>query len=138
MASELRFPSTANSLSGRKSVGQRKPRNKSEAHLKWVRTLRSLVPGDGPTEAAHVRFADPRWFKPAVGLGEKPDDKWVVPLAADEHRKQHTMDEEAYWQAVGIDPVFVAVMLWNVSGDDEQAEEIICMVQSRTIQRKER
>jgi hypothetical protein len=124
-AYELRFPSTANSLSGRKAEGRKKPRAKDDDHLRWVRTLPSLVIGSERVEAAHIRYADARFRKPSVGMGEKPDDKWVVPLAADEHRKQHSMNEQAYWRECGIDPVLVALLLFNNTGNDEEGENII-------------
>lgn len=130
MAYELKFPDTANSLSGRKALGKKKPREKANGHLAWIRTLPPLV-GSRPVEAAHIRFADPRYRKPAVGMAEKPDDKWTVPLGSDEHRKQHSMGERDYWLSVGIDPVLVAMLLWACSGDDEEGEAIIRQFQPR-------
>jgi hypothetical protein len=134
MAYELRFPSTANSLSGRKATGQKKPRVKAASHLAWIRGLPPLV-GSRPVEAAHVRFADPRYRKPAVGMGEKPDDRWTVPLGADAHREQHSMDERAFWDKHGIDPCLVAMLLWNASGDDDEGADIIRQAQT-TLRRE--
>jgi len=121
---EFKRPETAFSLSGRN--GQKKrPRVTNDAHLKFIRRLPSLVPGEGPVEAAHIRYADSRYRKPAVGMAEKPDDKYVIPLAASEHRKQHDMDEREYWKSVGIDPVLVAILLFQATGDEEEGEAII-------------
>lgn len=127
MAYELIRPATAFSVTRTK---QRKPRQKDDTHLRWVRSLPSLVPGSGHVEAAHIRYADPRYFKRETGMGEKPDDRWVVPLCAEEHRRQHAMNEQDYWIAAGIDPVFVAAMLWNNTGNDEAAEQILAQAQS--------
>ena len=73
-------PDTAFSLDtpGRR---QKRPRQHANKHLEWIRTLPCIVTGrrDG-IQAAHIRYADPRYAKRAVGTGEKPDDKWTVPL----------------------------------------------------------
>jgi hypothetical protein len=121
----IQRPATAFSLSGRNSKTRKQPRLKSDGHLKWLRTLPSLVPGDGPVEAAHIRYSDPRYAKPMVGMAEKPDDKWAIPLSASEHRRQHSMNERDYWDSVGIDPVIIAALLWCHTGDDEAAIQVI-------------
>jgi hypothetical protein len=104
---------------------QKQPRKHANAHLAFIRDLPCLVTGKRPVEAAHIRFADSRYGKRAVGGGEKPGDNWTVPLCPEEHRKQHSMNEQEYWQQAGIDPVFVAALLWAHSGNDEIAEQII-------------
>lgn len=101
------------------------PRVTASAHLAWVRTLPSLVPGSGPVEAAHVRYADRRYAKPITGMGQKPDDKWTVPLAHDVHMDQHASGERKWWADHGIDPLFVAALLWVHSGDEEAARIIM-------------
>ena len=128
---ELKRPKTAFSLSGR--TGQKKrPRDKRASHLKWVSTLPSLVAGTGRVDPAHIRYADPRYAKPAVGIGEKPDDQWVVPLARSQHDRQHSMNERDYWASVGIDPLHVALLLWAHSGDTEQGEMIVNQFRRKT------
>lgn len=133
MASSVNRPSTAFSLDGRRSR-ERQPRVKAAGHLEWIRTLPSLVPGFGNVEAAHIRFGDPRYAKPKVGMAEKPDDKWVVPLSAEQHRAQHSMNERDYWAEAGIDPVLIALLLHAHSGNDEPARQIIA--QARLISRQ--
>lgn len=64
-------------------------------------------------------------------MSEKPDDCYVVPLHRDEHRKQHTMDEQAYWRQVGIDPLRIATGLYIHSGNEERAELIIKQARGR-------
>ena len=122
MSHRIPRPDTAFSLDPR---GQRRPRQKAEAHLKWIRTLPSLVSGIEPVQAAHIRFSDHRYAKRQVGIGEKPDDKFVVPLAGDAHRAQHATNERQWWIDKGIDPVAVALCLWAHTGDDEAAQIII-------------
>lgn len=129
MASQIVRHPEAFSLDSR--TRQKQPRKHSADHLKWLRGLPCLVTGARPVEAAHIRKADARYFKRAVGAGEKPDDKWCVPLSADQHRKQHATNEEDFWHETGIDPVFVAAMLWAHSGNDEIAEQIISQARER-------
>lgn len=104
---------------------QKQPRKHASAHLAFIRDLPCLITGARPVEAAHIRFADARYFKRGVGMAEKPDDKWTVPLSPEQHRRQHAMDEKQFWDEAGIDPVFVAAMLWAHTGNDEIAEQII-------------
>lgn len=122
-ASEVPRLPTAFSL----SPGRRKrSRVEAKEHLRFIRNLPSVVSGLRPCEAAHVRYAEFRLGKRAVGIGEKPDDRWTVPLTADEHREQHAFgDERGWWVSKGIDPLTVALALWGVSGDEEAAELVL-------------
>lgn len=110
------------------SGGKKRPREHDKDHLKFLAGLPCIVTGKRPVEVAHVRYADPIYGKPDTGGQEKPSDKWCVPLHVDEHRKQHTMNEKAYWNSVGIDPLSVASKLYMCTGDDEQAETIIRLI----------
>lgn len=97
---------------------QRQPRRHDKAHLEFVRQLPCMACGDDiGSEAAHIRFPDRRAAKPKCGLGEKPDDAWVVPLCRRCHHQQHGMSERAFWNNAGIDPIFIALALRNMSGD---------------------
>ncbi len=109
---------------------QRRPRVKDAEHLAWIRTLPCLVSGQrSGIEAAHIRYSDQRFAKRQVGIGEKPDDRWTVPLHYDLHRTgpeaQHNSNERAWWRARGIDPVVVAAALYANSGDDVAARMIL-------------
>lgn len=109
---------------------QRRPRVSDDGHLRWIRTLPCIVSGrrDG-VEAAHIRYSDPRFAKRQVGIGEKPDDRWTVPLHHELHRTgaeaQHSSNERAWWRARGIDPVIVATALYASSRDDSAALMIL-------------
>ena len=50
--------------------------------------------------------------KQETGKGEKPSDKWAVPLCAEHHlngaASVHNMAEEQFWAAVGRDPFAIA------------------------------
>lgn len=108
---------------------QRHPRQHSDAHLKFIRTLPCIVcKNEHETEAAHIRFGDLRVAKPKAGIGEKPDDAFTLPLCGQCHRTQHGMNEKAFWGSV--DPVFYALALWRVSGDHERGTQIVLNVET--------
>ena len=98
---------------------QRRPREKDEAHLTWLRQLPCLVCGKQDVEAAHVRFAAREWGKRETGKGERPSDYWAVPLCSTHHRNQHGEGERLWWGAIGLDPVPIASALHHATGDDE-------------------
>ena len=98
----------------------REPRRKSPTYLAWVRTLPCLVCKDSTaTEAAHIRYGDPQAFKRPTGMGEKPDDRWAIPLCSRHHREQHSGSERKFWQDNDIDPVKTALALWVKWWDGE-------------------
>lgn len=124
MAQRLQIPDTA--FKQRKAQRQRQPRTTNEAHCAWIRTLPCLITGRRDRiECAHIRYADSRFAKRETGKGERPDDRWTVPLCRDMHRHQHEFDERSWWKFAQIDATQVALALWNVSGDSEAAEQII-------------
>lgn len=103
----------------------KQPRQHSKKHLKFIRGLPCVVCGDNTsTEAAHIRFSCAEAGKRHVGMGEKPDDRWTVPLCGECHRKQHRMNEWEYWQSVNRDPILISLALWGVSGNHELGEQI--------------
>ena len=105
---------------------QRNPRQRDEAHLKFIRGLPCLVCRDNTsTEAAHLRRADMRAAKPFTGLSIKPNDCWTIPLCGKCHRHQHEVGEERFWDGAMIDPTFVCMALAINSGDQEAGEQII-------------
>ncbi len=76
-------------------------------HLEYVATFPCLVCGRAPSQAHHLRFAQPR------ALGSKVSDEWVVPLCNLHHRALHdTGNEEAWWKAHNIDASAEAERLW--------------------------
>ena len=125
MAFQIKRPETAFSNSQRGKGSKKRPRVHAAEHRKWIAQQPCLITGRRDVQAAHVKYADPRFGKPDVGGAEKPDDKWCVPLCIAEHVDQHKYDERGWWISKGIDPVAVASALWASSGDDEAAEIII-------------
>jgi hypothetical protein len=85
----------------------RAPRRKEPAHLRYIATQPCLVCGRTPSDAHHLRFAQPR------ALGRKVSDEFSVPLCRTHHRQLHqTGDEVQWWLDVEIDPLPIARDLW--------------------------
>lgn len=124
MARQILRPATAFSLDrSRKSQGGR---IESNDHLRFIRSLPCLVTGSrGRVEAAHIRYADSAHGKPGTPMARKPDDMWTVPLAPSVHRRQHSMNEKAFWAELGIDPLAVALKLHAATGDLELGMQIV-------------
>lgn len=125
----IKRPASAFSLS---PIDKKRPAKKEPDYLKWLHELPCLVTGTRPVEACHVSYADPRYGKRERGKGEKSDDRWAVPLCPSEHRRQHDMNEQAYWASVGIDPLRVALALHGCGRDNTMAEIIIRNARSRS------
>lgn len=104
---------------------QKRPRIKDEAHLKLIRQLPCIIDGTYPVEAAHIRAACPRLGKRSTGKGEKPDDKWTLPLSPGRHLEQHQGAELAFWERYGIEPFSTALALYAAQGDIEAMEQIV-------------
>ncbi|MEJ8571290.1 hypothetical protein [Microbaculum marinum] len=110
-----------------RTAPQKRPRIKQEPYLDFIRSLPSLVPGRRPVEAAHVRYAALHLGKRETGMGEKPHDRWTVPLAGDVHQDQHRHNEREWWERRGIDPLLVCLALFGAyhDGDRVAAEFIV-------------
>lgn len=94
---------------------QKEPRIEHPSYLAYVRTLPCLVcRKPGPSDPAHLRSAALRYGKRHTGMGEKPDDRWTVPLCRKHHDEQHAYGGElAWWALQGIEPFSVAVRLYE-------------------------
>ena len=85
-------------------------RLRDREHCRFVTTQPCLVCGRTPTEAHHIRFAQPR------ALGRKVSDEYTVPVCRLHHRELHRYgDEASWWTAVDIDPLPLALELWKHS-----------------------
>jgi ERF superfamily len=83
-------------------------RYRDRAHLRFVSAQLCLICGRRPSDAHHLRFAQPR------ALGRRVSDEYVVPLCRSHHRALHRHgDEVAWWQTHKVDPVVVAQELWE-------------------------
>lgn len=107
-------------------VRPRSPRKKNKGWLDTIRSLPCTVcKKPDCSDAAHIRFADRIYYKRHSGLGEKPNDVWVVPLCRDCHVKQHSENEASWWRAVNIDPLWIAMLLRQHSEDRQILELIV-------------
>jgi ERF superfamily len=83
-------------------------RYRDRAHLRFVSAQACLICGRRPTDAHHLRFAQPR------SLGRRVSDEYAVPLCRSHNRALHRHgDEAAWWETSKIDPVAVAQELWQ-------------------------
>ena len=77
-------------------------------HRNFVSTQPCVVCGRSPSDAHHLRFAQPR------ALGRKVSDEFTVPVCRLHHRELHrTGDEAAWWRRIKIDPLPIAHRLWR-------------------------
>lgn len=101
---------------------------KIKTHLAFIARLPCIVCGAEPVECAHVRMGDYERGK-FQALARKPSDAWVVPLCPSCHRNgpaaQHQGGERLFWRRHHIDPLKIAAMLFEVSGDVYQGETIV-------------
>jgi hypothetical protein len=85
-------------------------RYRDRGHLEYVSSQPCLLCGRRPSDAHHLRFAQPR------ALGRRVSDEFAVPLCRTHHRILHTRGDEAgWWEEVKLDPVAVARQLWERS-----------------------
>jgi ERF superfamily len=89
----------------------RKPiRQRNKAHLTFVASQPCLVCQRSPSDAHHLKFAQPRT------LGRKVSDEFTVPLCRDHHLQLHHHGNEiAWWANVNITPMEIAQDLWGAT-----------------------
>ena len=83
-------------------------RLRDKEHRQFVSRQPCLVCGRTPSDPHHLRFVQPR------ALGRRVSDEFTVPLCRIHHRELHRQgDEAAWWGKLSIDPVPVALRLWQ-------------------------
>jgi hypothetical protein len=88
-------------------------RLRDKDHLKFVSKQPCIVCGREPSDAHHLRFAQPR------ALGRKVSDEFTVPVCRLHHREIHRHGDEAtWWTGLKIDPVPIAFALWGSTHRD--------------------
>jgi hypothetical protein len=88
-------------------------RLRDKDHLNFVSKQACVVCGREPSDAHHLRFAQPR------ALGRKVSDEFTVPVCRLHHRELHRHgDEGAWWNGLNIDPVPIAFALWRSTHND--------------------
>ncbi len=88
---------------------QREPRILDPKYLVLIRQMPCTIRPcqRHPIEAAHIRFGRLD-VKRSTGFGERPSDRWALPLCWWHHRFQHRNGEQQWWSDRGIDPIELA------------------------------
>ena len=98
----------------RRPIATKTIRLRDKEHCKFVATQPCVVCGRTPSEAHHIRFAQPR------ALNRKVSDEYTVPVCRVHHRELHRYgDETSWWAGVSIDPLPIALELWRRSRSAE-------------------
>ena len=88
-------------------------RRRDRDHLRFVASQPCLVCGRQPSQAHHVRLAQPR------ALGRKVSDEFAVPLCAIHHHDLHMKGNEAeWWWGHNIEPLAIAEKLWGRANEN--------------------
>jgi hypothetical protein len=83
-------------------------RRRDKEHLRFVARRGCLICGRKPSDAHHLRFAQP------AAMSRKVSDEFTVPLCRLHHRELHRSGNETqWWGKVAIDPLPVAERLWK-------------------------
>jgi ERF superfamily len=83
-------------------------RLRDKDHRKFVLRQPCLVCGRVPSDPHHLTFTQPR------ALGRRASDEFIVPVCRIHHRELHgSGDEVAWWGRLNIDPLPVALRLWQ-------------------------
>jgi hypothetical protein len=101
-------------------------RLRDKDHRKFVQRLACLVCGRAPSDPHHLTFTQPR------ALGHRVSDEFTVPVCRIHHRELHRSgDEAAWWQKLNIDPLPVALRLWqHTHGNVAQISEGMTQAQA--------
>jgi hypothetical protein len=114
-AAAIILPASA-ALRPRRRVAAKTIRLRDKEHCNFVASQPCTVCGRTPSEAHHIRFAQPR------ALGRKVSDEYTIPVCRLHHRELHAYgDEASWWAAVSIDPLPIALELWRRSRSDSGA-----------------
>ena len=93
-------------------------RVRDKEHLRYVASQPCLLCSATPSDAHHVRFAQPR------AMGRKVSDEFTVPLCRAHHRElHHSGNEAAWWHNMGIDPIDIARELWAETASTRGLQE---------------
>jgi hypothetical protein len=83
-------------------------RLRDKEHRRFVSRQACLVCGRTPSDPHHLTFIQPR------ALGHRVSDEFTVPVCRTHHRELHRQgDEAAWWGKLCINPVPVALKLWQ-------------------------
>jgi hypothetical protein len=90
-------------------------RLRDKDHRRFVLRQACLVCGRVPSDPHHLTFTQPR------ALGRRVSDEFIVPVCRVHHRELHRSgNEAAWWQRLNIDPVPMALRLWQHTRSDDR------------------
>jgi hypothetical protein len=88
-------------------------RLRDKDHRRFVLRQACLVCGRMPSDPHHLTFTQPR------ALGRRVSDEFIVPICRVHHRELHRSgDEAAWWRKLNIDPIPIALRLWQQTRTD--------------------
>jgi hypothetical protein len=124
-------------------IPAREPRQHNERFLRALRRLPCLVCGvSGRTEAAHIRMTSAEWHektgaRTGAGAGEKPHDRWALPLCAMHHREgpqaEHVIGTLAFWKLHKMDPHKIASELYAAFPNEKRMAAAIINARAGSI-----
>ena len=90
-------------------------RLRDKDHRRFVIRQACLVCGRVPSDPHHLTFTQPR------ALGRRVSDEFIVPVCRVHHHQLHRSgNEAAWWQRLNIDPIPVALRLWQHTQSDDR------------------
>ena len=88
-------------------------RLRDKDHRSFVLRQACLVCGRVPSDPHHLTFTQPR------ALGRRVSDEFIVPVCRVHHRELHRSgNEAAWWRKLNIDPIPIALRLWQQTRTD--------------------
>jgi hypothetical protein len=100
-------------------------RLRDKEHRRFLLRQPCLVCGRVPSDPHHLTFTQPR------SMGRRVSDEFTVPICRTHHRELHRAgDEAAWWQKLNIDPLPVALRLWQHTRADG---ELTPMMQAKAV-----
>ena len=88
-------------------------RLRDKDHRQFVLRQACLVCGRVPSDPHHLTFTQPR------ALGRRVSDEFIVPVCQVHHRELHRSgNEAAWWRKLNIDPIPIALRLWQQTRTD--------------------
>jgi hypothetical protein len=94
----------------------RPTRRRDADHLRFVASQPCLICSRTPSDAHHLKFAQPK------AMARKVSDEFTVPLCRTHHRQlHHGGDEVSWWNDMDVDPLPIAQDLWEQSHNQQLA-----------------
>lgn len=99
-----------------------------DVYLVFICKLLSFILGWEGCEVCYVCYGDLCYWKCRIGEGCKFDDVWIVLLILEEYCVQYFMNEQIYWEKMGIDFFEIVICFYVVLGDVDVGWVIIFFV----------